>query len=144
MYHIQNHDGLKGLGYHDGKRTFDKSDDIKPDSERIGEPHNVTNPKYPAEMQEQFRELEANDKDYFQWFVNGANRVAFNTFKQAIWQILGALIEAGLLEREGIKSRVAFAKMSVDVFGSFYKHHYTPSRQAVGGGVDCVYIPWPE
>lgn len=142
MYYIHNHSGITENGYTDGKRTFEKSDEVKKYFEYWG-PQRAPNPHYPNDMQTLLLDIE-RDGDIFLWFNNGANRVAFNLFKDAIWKILGALVQAGMLPRSGIESRIAFANFVVDVFGSFYKHHYTPSRQAVGGGVDCVYVPWPR
>jgi hypothetical protein len=44
----------------------------------------------------------------------------------------------------GIDARIAFCRMSVELFGLYFTHNYFPEDRAVGGGSDVAYIPWPK
>jgi hypothetical protein len=81
------------------------------------------------------------------WFNNGLYFPAFNVFKEALWQALTALRDARcdfLPETSTLADRVAYCKMAVELFGSFFQHHFLPSYRSVGGGVDAEWVAWPE
>jgi hypothetical protein len=137
MYHIWNHGDIDPLagGYPDADRNFRKSEDIERDFKSQLSPNN-----YPAKVKTWLQ-----DQNDYQWYNNGANLPAFNTFKNVIWNSLKALVQAGFAPRStGLDQRTAFCKMAVEVFGSFFSNYYPPEERAVGGGVDVVSIRWPE
>jgi len=137
MYHIWNHGDLdpQAGGYPDADRNFRKSEDIERDFKSRSNPNN-----YPANVKTWLQ-----DQIDYQWYNNGAKLPAFNTFKSVIWRSLKALELAGFAPRSsGLSQRIAFCKMAVEVFGSFFSHYYPPDERDVGGGIDAVYIPWPE
>lgn len=140
LYHIWNHGAIhpeRGC-YPPAERTFGVSEDIERDfGTELG------SSSYPAGVRAWLRGKV--DQGEYQWYNNGANLAAFNTFKNAIWQSLRALQGAGFAPgSSGLDHRIAFCKMAVEVFGSFFTHYFPPDERAVGGGVDAVYIHWPE
>ena len=40
--------------------------------------------------------------------------------------------------------RIAFCMMAVNLYSSFFEHHFKPGERGVGGGADCEFLPWPE
>ena len=140
MYHIWNHgeiDQQTGR-YPPAERSFKISEDIKRDFES----HPKSN-DYPEGVRGWLESKIARGE--YQWYNNGAKLGPFNTFKSVIWQSLRVLQDAGFAPRSGgLSERIAFCKMAVEVFGSFFTHYYPPEERAVGGGVDVAYIPWPK
>ncbi len=140
MYPIRNHGPIdsKTGQYPPAKRTFDLQEDIEFNFKKWPHPED-----YPKRVRERLQRM-INERRYF-WFNNGAHFAAFNIFKDVIWQALNVIQEAGFVPKaSGLGARVAFCKMAVEVFGSYFTHHYDPEDRAVGGGVDVVFIPWPE
>jgi hypothetical protein len=81
------------------------------------------------------------------WFNNGLYFPIFNVFKEALWQALTALRDHRcdlLPETSTLADRVAYCKMAIELFGSFFRHHFMPSYRSVGGGADAEWVPWPE
>ncbi len=81
------------------------------------------------------------------WFTNGLHFPAFNVFKDTLWGALNAIRDfeiMPLLSAPSLEDRVAYCAMSVELFGSFFRHHTYPRYRSVGGGVDAECIPWPE
>jgi len=80
------------------------------------------------------------------WFNNGCLFPVFNMFKQTLWQTLLAVRASPYISLGAVTlaDRVAYCKMAVELFGSFFRHHLLPSYRAVGGGVDAEWVPWAE
>ncbi len=138
MYHIWNHGDIDpNTGYPVAERNFKISEDIEENFRSQTKSNN-----YPVGVRD-WLQSKVNDEGY-QWYNNGANLAAFNTFKHVIWHSLRALqVEGFAPNSSGLNQRIAFCKMAVEVFSSFFTHYYPPEERAVGGGVDTVYIPWP-
>lgn len=136
MYHICNHGKIVSRTgkYPPAKRIFDLCEAV----ERWSQPED-----YPERVRERLQRM--LDERQYLWFNNGAHFAAFNVFKEVIWQALNVIQDAGFGQKAvGLGARVAFCKMAVEVFGSYFTHHYYPEDRAVGGGVDVAFIPWPE
>lgn len=87
------------------------------------------------------------DSGKFLWFNNGLYYPAFNLFKESVWRALVALRAsryATLLGVTSLSDRVAYCRMAIDLFDSFFRHHFLPRYRSVGGGSDAEWIPWPE
>lgn len=140
MYHIWNHGDIDPrTGYPPAERSFRISEDIERNFKDQSKPSD-----YPAGVRSWLHNKINRDGEY-QWYNNGADLAAFNTFKSVIWHSLKALQQAGFAPNSsGLSQRIAFCKMAVEVFGSFFSHYYPPEERAVGGGIDAVYIRWPE
>ncbi len=140
IYHIRNHESIdeKTGAYSPGQRVFAVDECIERDSKGWPNPED-----YPTRVQTRLQKIV--DERHFYWFANGYNLGAFNVFKGVIWKALHNIRDAGFAEGlSGLDARIAFCKMSVEVFGSYFTHHHRPDERAVGGGVDVVYIPWPD
>jgi hypothetical protein len=140
MYHIWNHGEIDGRtgDYPPAQRTFDLSEDVERDFMQCPSPED-----YPQRVQQRLQRMV--DERRYLWFSNGANIGAFQVFRDFIWHALYSIQDAGFAPKiEGLAARVAFCKMAVEVFGSYFTHHYDPNERIVGGGVDVVSIPWPE
>ena len=138
MYHIWNHPGIDPQsGYRPAHRVFQLSEDIERDFNSNQDPA-----RYPMDVRAWLlAKMKAGE---YQWYNNGANLAAFNTFKSVIWSSLDALQQAGFApSASGVVHEVSFCKMAVEVFGSFFTHYYPPPERAVGGGVDEEHIAWP-
>lgn len=140
MYHIWNHGDIDPqTGYPHAERIFQISEDIERDFKAQPQPSN-----YPAGVRSWLQDKIDKGGEYH-WYNNGANLAAFNTFKSVIWRSLRALQQAGFAPNSsGFDQRIAFCKMAVEVFGSFFTHYYPPEERIVGGGIDAVHIPWPK
>jgi hypothetical protein len=139
MYHIWNHGNIDPqTGYPPAEREFQISEDIERDfREQTGSGN------YPQGVKDWLSNKISHAE--FQWYNNGANLAAFNTFKGVLWQSLRVLQNAGFAPSSvGLSQGVVFCKMAVEVFGSFFTHYFPPEERAVGGGVDAAYIPWPS
>lgn len=138
MYHIFNHGEIDPqLGYPPAERNFKISEDISRDF-----CSQLKLDDYPDSVRSWLENMIKSGR--YKWYNNGANLAAFNTFKDVIWHSLRALQDAGFApQSSGLNQRVAFCRMAVEVFGSFFTNYYLPEERAVGGGVDAVYIPWP-
>jgi len=140
MYHIWNHGDIDPqTGYPPAERNFKISEDVERDFKDQSKSSD-----YPTGVRGWLQD-KINRGVGYQWYNNGAELAAFNTFKDVIWRSLTALQRAGFAPTSsGLDQRIAFCKMAVEVFGSFFSHYYPPEERAVGGGVDAVYIPWPK
>jgi hypothetical protein len=139
MYHIWNHGDINPrTGYPNAQRKFCLREDVEALFQEWPNPED-----YPVQVRQRLQGM-IDERRYF-WFNNGANIAAFNVFKDAIWQALHVIQDAGFRPKAtGLGARVAFCKMAVEVFGSYFTHHYDPEERVVGGGVDVACIPWPE
>ncbi|MGB2809447.1 MAG: hypothetical protein WBC22_17025 [Sedimentisphaerales bacterium] len=140
MYHIWNHGDIdpRTGEYPGAQRTFKLREDVESQFKTWPNPND-----YPRCVRQRLQRM-IDERRYF-WFNNGADFGAFNVFKDAIWQALHVVKDAGFGPKAtGLGARVAFCKMAVEVFGSYFTHHYDPEDRAVGGGVDVAFIPWPE
>ena len=140
MYHIWNHGEIdtRTGAYPNARREFYLREDVEAQFKGWPNPED-----YPVRVRQRLQQM-IDERRYF-WFNNGANFAAFNVFKDAIWQALHAIRDAGFGPKApGLGARVAFCKMAVEVFGSYFTHHYDPAERVVGGGVDVAFIPWPE
>lgn len=142
MYHIWNHGAmdLETGEYPPAQPTFHISEDIERDFTKRGWP----NPSdYPTRIRNRLQRM-VNDRRFL-WYNNGANLGAFNTFKAFLWHALLTVRDRGFApDYPGLGQRIAFCKMAVEVFGSFFQEYYLPEERSVGGGVDVAYVPWPE
>lgn len=140
LYHIWNHNTINpqtGL-YPEPDRDFRLQEEVEQGFKEWPKPED-----YPHHVRARFENMSKEKR--FLWFNNGANLTAFNIFKAAIWDALIAVEKAGYIPRlPGLDQRVAYCKMAVEVFGSFFTHHYLPEDRIVGGGVDSLDIPWPD
>ncbi|MHC4479002.1 MAG: hypothetical protein ACYTEL_25530 [Planctomycetota bacterium] len=139
LYHIWNHGDIKPDGsYPEAKRNFELREGIEAAFKGWPMPED-----YPGRVRKRLESMVKEKR--FLWFNNGANFTAFNIFKAAIWNALSVVQDEGFAPRfPGLGQRVAYCKMAVDVFGSFFTYHYGPDERVVGGGVDAAYVPWPE
>jgi len=140
MYHIWNHGDIdpRTGEYPGAQRTFKLREDVESFFKEWPNPND-----YPRRVRQRLQRM-VDERRYF-WFNNGANLGAFNVFKAAIWHALHVVQDAGFGPKAtGLGARVAFCKMAVEVFGSYFTHHYDPEDRVVGGGVDVAFIPWPE
>lgn len=139
MYHIWNHSRInpKTGQYPPANRTFRISEDVEANFKKWSNSED-----YPTRIRDRLQRM-VDERRYF-WFNNGANVGAFNVFKSFIWQALYKIQDAGFGHRlTGLGAWVAFCKMAVEVFGSYFTHHYDPDERSVGGGVDVEFVPWP-
>jgi len=101
--------------------------------------------KSPADYRPWLQQICQNDQ--FMWFNNGFRFVAFNVFKGILWAALSEIRKHQIIPLSATPSlsdRIAYCSMAVDMYGSFFFHHYCPRFRPVGGGVDAEYVPWPE
>jgi hypothetical protein len=85
-----------------------------------------------------------NQRRYL-WYCNGANLGAFLVFRDYVWGALHTIQDYGFAPKlTGLWARISFCKMAVELFGSYFTHHYYPEDRIVGGGSDAVHIPWPN
>lgn len=100
-------------------------------------------PESPAQVRERLQAL-VDDRRYV-WFSHGDNLSAFNAFRDALVTSLHSLQDEGFISpAQDIKARVAFCRMAVDLFGSYFLYHQFPEERGMGGNSEAVYIPWPE
>jgi hypothetical protein len=140
MYHIWNHGDIdpKTGEYPDAERIFKLSEDVEADFKKWPNPED-----YPERVRQRLQRM--IDERRYLWFNNGANIGAFLIFRSFIWHALNQIQDAGFGPKfSGLGARVAFCKMAVEVFGSYFTHHYDPDERIVGGGVDVAFVPWPE
>jgi hypothetical protein len=140
MYHIWNHGVIdsKTGNYPPAKRTFDISEDVEAGFRQWN-----GSGDYPTRVRQRLQRMV--DQKRYLWFANGAHLGAFLVFRDFIWHALHAIQDAGFAHKfVGLDARVAFCKMAVETFGSYFTHHYDPDERVVGGGVDAVFIPWPS
>ena len=140
MYHVWNHGTIdpRTGNYPPGEPQFQLADAFHDSFMTWPEPHD-----YPLRVRSRLQNQ--IDEARFTWFQNGANLGAFYIFTSFVWRSLHEIRDAGFAAHpEGLASRVAFCKMAVEVFGSYFTHHYLPADRVVGGGVDAVYLPWPD
>jgi len=81
------------------------------------------------------------------WFNNGLYFPAFNVLKGTLWAALTTIRNSGIIplpSTPSLEDRVAYCKMSVELFDSFFRHHAPPRYRFVGGGADAEWVPWPE
>jgi hypothetical protein len=139
MYHIWNHGPLSDKGeYPPGERCFRLSEDIQRDFRTWPNPED-----YPGRVRHRLQNM--IDERRYLWYSNGANLGAFLVFRDFTWHALHTIQESGFApEFTGLGSRIAFCKMAVELFGSYFTHHYFPEDRVVGGGADAASIPWPD
>ena len=139
MFHIWNHGDINSTTgeYPPANRAFKLSEDVERGFMGWENPDD-----YPNHVRERLQKM-VEERRYL-WFNNGFNFAAFNVFRDFIWHALYRIHDAGFATQlTGLDARVAFCKMAVEVFGSYFTHHYDPDERSVGGGVDVVFIPWP-
>jgi len=137
MYYISNVSGLIPNGrYGPAQRTFSgPSDELSAKVDPVGA--------------ERFRSWLA---DFYAagnllWFNNGLHYSAFNVFRQSVWSALDALRRSPLgvvRQTATLEDRVAYCRMAVDLYDSFFRYHFEPRHRSVGGGSDAEWVPWPE
>jgi hypothetical protein len=141
LYHIWNYTGIvdpKTGEYPPGERIFKLTEDIERTFKKWPNPED-----YPQKIRINLQNM-VDDNRYL-WFNNGYNLGAFNLFKDIVWQALCYLQNTPFaFEISGINSRVAFCRMAVELFSSYFTYYKFPEDRIVGGGSEAVYIPWPE
>lgn len=140
MFHIWNHGGInpKTGEYAPANRTFNLVEKLEEGFSEWDNPED-----YPKRIRDRLSKM-VEERRYL-WFNNGFNFAAFNVFRDFIWHALFRIHDAGFANLlMGLDARVAFCKMAVEVFGSYFTHHYDPDERYVGGGVDVVFIKWPS
>jgi hypothetical protein len=141
LFHIWNYSGIvnpKTGEYPPGERIFNLNEDIERDFLKWPSPED-----YPKKIRNRLQGMV--DQRRYLWYNNGYNLGAFNVFKEFVWQALHIIQDNGFAPTtSGINARVAFCKMSVELFGSYFTHHYDHEERVVGGGADAMYIPWPQ
>lgn len=98
-----------------------------------------------GELQDRLADL--YQQNHLVWLNNGLYFQAFNVFKEALWDALTAIrcsLCNFLLPHPTLGDRIACCKIAVELFGSFFQHHFPPSWRGVGSGVDVEWVPWPE
>lgn len=139
MYHIWNHESISAKGeYPPGQRGFQISEDIQRDFKGWPKPED-----YPTRVRARLQNM-VNERRYL-WYSNGANLGAFLVFRDFVWHALHTIQDNGFAPQfTGLGARIAFCKMAVELFGSYFTHHYFPEDRVVGGGADVAAISWPE
>jgi len=139
MYHIRNTSLDPQTGkYSSGKSTFDISEDVERDIKQW-----FGAKDYPARVRNRLQDMD--DQRRYLWYNNGADLGAFNVFKEFIWQSLRTIQDSGFAPKfTGLGARAAFCMMAVEVFGSYFTHHFSPEDRVVGGGVNIAAVPWPK
>jgi hypothetical protein len=141
LYHIWNHTGIvdpKTGEYPPGERVFKINEDIESNFMKWPRPED-----YPIKVRVRLRNM--IEEERYLWFNNGYNIGAFNVFKDVVWEALNIIKDHGFAPNtSGLLARVAFCRMAVELFGSYFTYHNFPEDRAVGGGSDAVWIPWPE
>ncbi|MEJ2351153.1 MAG: hypothetical protein P8Y03_15320 [Anaerolineales bacterium] len=139
LYHIWNYKGIvdpQTGKYPPGERIFQVNEDIETKFKDWPHPED-----YPLRVRERLQNMV--DQDRYLWFNNGYNLGAFNLFKDVVWQALCYLQKTPFaLNISGINARVAFCRMAVELFGSYFTYHSYPEDRVVGGGSEAVFIPW--
>lgn len=97
----------------------------------------------------EFREwlVKFYDRGELLWFNDGRHFQAFNIFKGRLWQAIAQVRESPcsfLPPVATFDDRIAYCKMAVELYGSFFSHHFLPKDRSVGGGVDAEWVTWPE
>lgn len=138
-YVVTNLAELAPNGTYQGTRPiFDVTEQLKPYFEGYKNPS-----KYPDEVRKRFAEME--QRDHFQWFNNGTRYDAFNAFKGALFVALSAIRQVDAPESPyTLSDWIIYAKMAVELHGSYFRHAYVADKRVVGGGADVCSIPWPE
>jgi hypothetical protein len=139
MYHIWNHESISSKGdYSPGQRDFRITEDVQRNFKDWPQPED-----YPMNVRARLQNM-VNERRYL-WYNNGANLGAFIVFRDFVWQALHTIQDHGFAPQfTGLGARVAFCKMAVELFGSYFTHHFFPEDRVVGGGADVVAMPWPE
>lgn len=139
MYHIWNHESISSQGeYSPGERSFRLTEDVQENFKTWPKPED-----YPVNVRSRLQNM-VNERQYL-WYSNGANLGAFNVFRDFVWHALHVIQDHGFAPQySGLGARMAFCKMAVELFGSYFTHHFFPEDRSVGGGADVVAIPWPE
>lgn len=141
MYHIHNISGLSKDGaYLPAIRNFSiPSDELRKQADSAG----VLNPdNYKSWIASVYQKPLG-----LIWFNNGLCYEAFNIVKSGLWQTLNVLRNSKCIPintSQTLDDRKAYCKMAVELYGSFFMHHFPPRQRAVGGGVDVIAIPWPN
>ena len=83
------------------------------------------------------------------WYNNGLYFPAFNILKGRLWQALTAIRvreETAYLfpTPPSLADRVAYCTMAVELFGSFFLHHFAPRYRRVGAVADAEWVLWSE
>jgi hypothetical protein len=137
MYYIANVRGFDECGkYESARRNFNEpSDELAPALARVGVD------EFRGWLEQKYR------RGGLLWFNNGLYFQAFNALKSALWQALTAIRTSPcnfLALNPTLDDRIAYCRMAVELFGSFFQHHFVPSHRGVGGGVDVEWVVWPE
>jgi len=140
MYYFSNVPSFDKRGeYFEAVRHFTEPEDHL---EMIASEHGVKNPAdYRPWLEQMYQDGQ------LVWFNNGFRFVAFNVFKGILWAALTEIRKHQIIPLRATPSlsdRVAYCAMAVDMYGSFFFHHYKPRFRPVGGGADAEYVPWPE
>ena len=140
MYKIWNFTGKvdpKTGDYPPGERIFKLEEIIEKEVKTWPNPED-----YPKSVRNRLQSQ--IDQGRYTWFNNGSNLGAFNVFKDFVWNALRVIKDAGFAANtSGIDARIAFCRMSVELFGLYFTHNYFPEDRVVGGGSDIAYISWP-
>jgi hypothetical protein len=138
MYFIRNIPGITNGEYLNAQREFTIAERIEDSFKEWPNPSD-----YPKRVRQRLEKME--NEGWFWWFNNGYQFAAFNVFREALWAALLIVQKQGYLpEGQSLDQRIAYCKMAVQLFGSFFEHHFRPEYRVVGGGVDVGYVPWPE
>ncbi len=120
--------------YGDATRTFNQPTD---------QMANWQNP--PSSCRQQIEEI--YKKGGLIWFNNGCDYPVFNVLKETLWAALNTIKQAGLgilpTTGDDLEDRVAYCKIAIELFGSFFANYYEPRDRSVGGGVDTEWVAWP-
>jgi hypothetical protein len=124
--------------YQGTSSKFNVTENFKPEFEGYENPS-----KYPDEVRKRFAEME--ERDHFQWFNNGTRYAAFNALKGGLFAALSAIRQIDNPNSPyTLSDWIIYAKMAVELHGSYFRNAYVPDKRVVGGGAEVCYIPWPE
>lgn len=141
MFYISNVSGYDKNGrYYNAVRHFDEpKDHFQRDMLKGG----ITDPSgYRPRLEELYQ-----DPRGLWWYNNGLYFPAFNVLKGALWGALTMIREKTAIpfpKQPSLEDRIAYCKIAVELFGSFFLHHFAPRLRRVGGGADAEWVPWPE
>jgi hypothetical protein len=140
MYLISN-TGLdrENAGYHDAERRFGGPSDELPKLAAQGDIKGLSD--YKPWLEKIYR---GGD---LVWFNNGLLYPAFNVFKSHLWSALNMIRKSPIIplpDTPSFEDRVAYCKMAIELYDSFFRHHFPPRYRSVGGGADVEGVPWPE
>lgn len=97
----------------------------------------------PSNVRDWLREVLRIQRPF--WFHHGTDLTSFNVLDKFSYIAQGYLYQLGVQrEPQTLKDRETSLKMRLLTVGAYYEAFSPPGRRVVGGGADCVSLPWPS